>query len=119
MCLNLKNFYLGTPMKEYECIGLHISDIPKEIINQYNLRAIIDNDWVYIEVRARMYGLPQAGKLAHDLLQQQLANHGYAPIPNIPGIWKHETRPVTCTLVIDDFGVKYIGRENTEHLKTR
>jgi hypothetical protein len=49
---------------------LHISDIPEKIINQYNLRAIADNDWVYIEVRGRMYGLPKAGKLAHDLLQQ-------------------------------------------------
>jgi hypothetical protein len=64
-----------------------------------------------------MYGLPQAGKLAHDLLQQRLANHGYAPIPNTPVLSKHETRPVTFTLVIDDFGVKYIGRKNVEHFK--
>jgi hypothetical protein len=70
MCLDLKTFYLGTPMKEYEYTRLHISDIPKEIINQYNLRAIAYNDWVYIKVRGGMYGLPQTGKLAHDLLQQ-------------------------------------------------
>jgi hypothetical protein len=70
MCLDLKNFYLGTPMKEYEYMRIHISDTPKENINQYNLCAIADNDWVYIEVRGGMYGLPQAGKQAHDLLQQ-------------------------------------------------
>jgi hypothetical protein len=118
-CLDLKNFYLGTPMKEYEYMRLHISDIPEEIIKQYNLRAIADNDWAYIEVRGGMYGLPQAGKLAHDFLQQRLANHGYAPIPSTPGLWKYKTRPVTFTLVDDDFGVKYIGRENAEHLKMR
>jgi hypothetical protein len=93
------------------------SDIPDKIMNQYNLQAIADNDWVYIEVRGSMYGLSQAGKLAHDLLQQRLAKHGHAPIPNTPGLWKHTTRPVTSTLIVDDTGVKYIGRENAEHLK--
>jgi hypothetical protein len=115
MCLDLKDFYLGTPMKEYEYMRLHILDIPEEIINQYNLRAIADNDWVCIEVRGGMYGLPYAGKLTQDLFQQRLASHGSTPIPNTPGLWKHGTRPVTFTLVIDDFGVKYIERENAEH----
>jgi hypothetical protein len=64
-----------------------------------------------------MYGLLQAGKLAHGLLQQRLSKHCEAPIPNTPGLWKQTTSPVTFTLVVDDFGVKYIERENTEHLK--
>jgi hypothetical protein len=29
MCLDLKNFYVGTPMKEYKYMRLNISDIPK------------------------------------------------------------------------------------------
>jgi hypothetical protein len=120
-CLDLKNFYLGTPMKEYEYMRLHIIDIPDEIIDQYNLRQITDNDWVYIEVRGGIYGLSRAGKLAHDLLQERLAKHGYAPTPNTPGLWTHATRPVTFNLIVNvnNFGVKYIGKENAEHLKTR
>jgi hypothetical protein len=43
-------------MKEYEYMRLHITDIPDEIINQYNLRQITDNDWVHIDVRGGMYG---------------------------------------------------------------
>jgi retron-type reverse transcriptase len=31
-------------MKEYEYMRLHISDIPEEIINQYNLHAIADDN---------------------------------------------------------------------------
>jgi hypothetical protein len=54
MCLDLKNFYLGTPMKEYEYMRLYISDIPEEIINQYNLCVIADKDWMYIEVQGGM-----------------------------------------------------------------
>jgi hypothetical protein len=65
-----------------------------------------------------MYGLPQAGKLAHDLLQECLVKHGYAPIPNTTCLWTHTTRPITFTLVVNDFGVKYIGKENAEHFKT-
>jgi hypothetical protein len=33
-----------------------------------------------------------------------------------PGLWRHKTRPVTFSLVVDDFGVKYVGRRHAEHL---
>jgi hypothetical protein len=117
MCLDLKNFYLGTPMEEYEYMRLHISDIPDEIIQEYNLHELTHNDWVYIEVRGGMYDLPHSGKLANDLLKERLAKHGYAPTPTTPGLWKHKTRPITFTLIVDDFGVKYVGKQHAEHLK--
>jgi hypothetical protein len=31
------------------------------------------------------------------------------------GLWKHETCPVLLLLVVDDFCIKYIGRDNAEH----
>ena len=36
----------------------------------------------------------------------------------MPGLWKHEWRPIQFTLVVDDFGVKYVGKDNALHLKT-
>jgi hypothetical protein len=63
-----------------------------------------------------MYGLPQAGILANELLQHNLAKDGYRPTKNTHGLWKHDTRPISFSLVVDDFGVKYVGRENAEHL---
>ncbi len=30
--------------------------------------------------------------------------------------WKHNSRPIALSLVADDFGVKYIGEENAQHL---
>ena len=33
-----------------------------------------------------------------------------------PGLWRHVTRPVQFTLVVDDFGVKYVGKEHAVHL---
>ena len=39
-------------------------------------------------------------------------------LPHTSGLFTHKTRPIWCTLTVDDdnFGVNYIGREHTEHL---
>ena len=54
-----------------------------------------------------MYGLKQAAVLAYEHLIENLAPHGYRPIPRTTGLWKHYTRPITFCLCVDDFGVKY------------
>ena len=35
----------------------------------------------------------------------------------MPGLWKHDTRPIHFTLVVDDFVVKYTQQEDVDHLK--
>jgi hypothetical protein len=35
---------------------------------------------------------------------------------NTPGQWYHVSRPISFTLVIDDFGVKFVGKEHVDHL---
>jgi hypothetical protein len=71
---------------------------------------------VYIEIQKGMYGLPQAVILANELLQRNLAKDGYRPISHTHHIWTHDTRPISFSLVVDDFGVKYVGREHDQHL---
>jgi hypothetical protein len=34
------------------------------------------------------------------------------------GLWNHDTRPISFSLVEDDLGVKYVGREHAEHFMT-
>ena len=63
-----------------------------------------------------MGGLPQAGILANKLLRRRLLPHGYYKCANTPGLWKHVSRPISFTLVVDDFGVKYVGKEHATHL---
>jgi hypothetical protein len=75
-----------------------------------------NNRYVYIKVRKGMYGLPQARILAQELLEQRLNKHGYFQNKAIPGLWMHPTRPISCTLVVDDFGMKYVGQEHVMHL---
>ena len=33
-----------------------------------------------------------------------------------PGFWTHAWSPMSFTLVVDDFGVKYVGKKNADHL---
>jgi hypothetical protein len=65
---------------------------------------------VYIEVQKGMYGLPQAGILANQLLAPRLAIHGYNQTKFTPGLWRHVTRPIQFNLLVDEFGVQYVGK---------
>jgi hypothetical protein len=64
-----------------------------------------------------MYGLPQAGIIAQELLQERLAKVGYHQIKIIPGLWTHKTRKICFTLVVDNFAIKYtkFGRCTTSN----
>ncbi len=64
-----------------------------------------------------MYGLPQSGLLANELLEKRLNKHGYQQSNLVPGLWKHDTQLIQFTLVVDNFEVKYIGEEHAHHLK--
>jgi hypothetical protein len=65
-----------------------------------------------------MYGLPQSGILSNELLHRNLAKDGYRPTTHTHGLLTHDTRPISFLLVVNDFGVKYVGREHAEHLMT-
>jgi hypothetical protein len=94
-----------------------LSRFPEEIVQKYNLNALAVDGWVYIEILKGMYGLKQAGLLANQLLQTRLATFGYYPARHTPGLWLHKTRPISFTLVVEDFAVKYVGKQHAEHLR--
>ena len=54
--------------------------------------------------------------MANEQLKRFLAPHGYYEVTQTPGLWKHKTRPIQFTLVVDDFRVKYVGKEHVHHL---
>jgi hypothetical protein len=74
------------------------------------------NGNVHCEVRLGMYGLPQAGIIAQELLQECLLAAGYSQSKLTAGYWKHEWQPISFTLVVDNFDIKYIGKEHVKHL---
>ncbi len=116
LCLDIKNFYIGTPMDRFDYMKMPLSIFPQATIDQYNLNEHAKNGFVYLEIRKAIYGLPQAGILANKLLRQRLRPHGFYEVAHTPGLWKHTTRPTQFTLTVDDFGVKYVGKDNAQHL---
>jgi hypothetical protein len=89
---------------------------PQEIIDKYKLMDKEKNGKIYIRIDKGMYGLPQAGRLANNLQVKRLVPHGYCPCEHTHCLWGHDTKPVTFTLVVDDFGIKYSGKDNADHL---
>jgi hypothetical protein len=67
-------------------------------------------------MRHDLWGLPQAGILANKLLKKCLAPLGYFECMHMPGLGKHATQPISFTLVLDNFGIKYTCQEDIEHL---
>jgi hypothetical protein len=93
-----------------------LSLFPSWTREQYNLEKHAKNKFVYIELRHTVWCFPQAGILANELLRKQLLPHKYYECKHTLGLWRHITRPISFTLVVDNFGVKYVGREHVDHL---
>jgi hypothetical protein len=79
-------------MERFEYMRLRKHLIPEEIIKKYDLRKLVHNGFLYMEIQKGIYGLPQTGMLASKLLQKRLAKLGYAPTKHTHGLWKHKTR---------------------------
>ncbi|KAL7482057.1 hypothetical protein ACHAW6_007750, partial [Cyclotella cf. meneghiniana] len=107
---DFKLFYLTAPLDHFKYMHMPIKIIPEHIIAQYNLQERNKNGYVYMEIRRAMYSLPQAGKIANNLLKECVAKHGYYKVAHTPGLWHHISRPISFTLVINDFGIKYIDK---------
>jgi hypothetical protein len=115
-CYDISNFYLGTPLDRPEYVRIKLADITQDFIDEYQLEKYAHNGWVYFEITKGVYGLKQAGKLANDLLDKRLSAHGYYQCPTTPGLWRHKWRPISFVLIVDNFGIQYVGKRHAEHL---
>ncbi len=68
--IDLKEFYLMTPMACLEYMCMKLKGLPKDFVLLYNLvDKVTSYGFVYINIQKGMYGLPQAGILAQELLE--------------------------------------------------
>ena len=86
ICIDIKCFYLNTPLDRFEYMRFPISMFPQHIIDQYNLMAHVLDGYIYVEIRKAIYGLPQAGILANKLLKKRLRLEGYYEVAHTPGL---------------------------------
>ena len=63
-----------------------------------------------------MYGLSQSVLLSQKFLKKVLNKQVYKKSNITPGLWMHESRPISFTLCVDEFGVKYVEKKHAYHL---
>ena len=73
MTIDIKDFYLNTPMARSEYLSLKLSNLPKSVVQQYKLKAKSTRDgFVHVEIWQGMYGIPQSGHIAQKLLEKRI-----------------------------------------------
>ena len=115
MTLDIKDYYLNTPLSRPEYIRIQRKLIPSVTLEHHKLEKFMANNSILFEVNQGMYGLPQAGYLAQQKLIEHLSKHHYHQT-NTPCLFRHSSNGTTFALVVDDFGVKYKDKAAAEHL---
>ena len=113
---DIKNFYLETPMDRYEYVRIKLSNMPQEFIDEYYLTTHTCDGWVYFEILRGCYGLTQAEKSTNDILRVRLKKTGYYKGTTTPGLWRQKWRPIIFGLMVDNFGIEYVGKRHAHHL---
>ena len=93
-----------------------LTSFPQHTVKQYQLDKNAQNGQVYLEIHRAIYGLPQAGALANKKLKKFLVPAIYYKVAHTPGLWRHTTQTIQFSLLVDDFGVKYVGKKHADHL---
>ena len=105
MSIDIKHFYLNTPISRYEYMRLKIAYLPHYFIDEYKLQDKKTRyGYVYLEIRKGMYGLPQAGILAQKLLGKRLIAKVFRQSGIYPGFGKYDWRPICFSLFVDNSG---------------
>ena len=87
--MDIKDFYLNTPIAQYEYMHLQLADMPKDIITHYRLNEIATPEgYIYCEIQKGMYRLPQAGIIAQQLLKEHLQKDSNRQSKTRPGLWQ-------------------------------
>ena len=103
-------------LPEAEYVRFRYDLIPPRIIEYYELDKLVIDDYVYARINKAWYGLKQGGKIANDDLVEHLKKHGYVRAGTTDGLFKHVTRDISFTLMVDDFGIAYKQDEDVLHL---
>ena len=67
---------------------LALACILDKSIDQYSLRTLSSDGWVYLEILKGMPGLKQADRIANDRLKAHLAHFGFVPVPRTHALCK-------------------------------
>jgi hypothetical protein len=117
--MDLKNFYLNTPLYWLKYVCIKLADIPQEFIDKYKLNKLARDSWIFLEMCCGMCGLPQAGILPTTSSVTALPNllTTRQPPPLVSGATSGAPsclHSLSTTLPFNKF--QYIGNARLDHL---
>jgi hypothetical protein len=114
--LTLRTSTLTRPCPSLNMFESKILYIPNKFVNKYKLTGLDRDGWICFEIHQGCYGLPQAGILANNHIHSCLKAKGFYEAASTPGLWCHKWRQIKFCLIVDNFGVKYMGLEHFNYL---
>ena len=96
MTIDIKDYYLGTPLLRPEDIRIPLRMIPKTTQTKHHPLQYVHRDAILFQIIKRMYGLPQAGLLAQQRLVAHLQIHGNHET-STPCLFRHSTNGADFT----------------------
>ncbi|KAL7483213.1 hypothetical protein ACHAW6_008863 [Cyclotella cf. meneghiniana] len=104
-------------MEHPKYMRLKVADIPNDFIALYKLNQLTTADgYIYVLIQKRNVQSSTSRNNHTALLKQCFSKKGYRQSTLTPGFWKHDWRPISFTLCVDDFGVEYVGIKHAHHL---
>ena len=73
---------------------------------------------MHVDILQGMYVLPQSGLISQQLIEKRMNKQGYQQREITLGFWTHDWRLICLSLCVDDFGIKYVGKQHAGHLMT-
>ena len=78
---DIKKIYTNSKLELSEYMRIHLSLIPQEIIDEYDVIKYVEVDvYIYVEITGTMYGLSQSGCIADQDLQKTSSKIWMLPI---------------------------------------
>ena len=98
----------------------YVESYPTSLLDELKLSEFVKLDkqgkpYVYADIVKTIPGLKQSGLLSQQRLVTQLNLFGYFQTAT-PMFFRHDTRPIDFTLVVDDFGIQYSRDDDLDHL---
>ena len=88
-------------------------DVPQEVIDGYKLYGLnlVHNGFVFVEIWKFPFGLKQSDALANKQPSKVFGREGYFQSEHTSDLLLHKTWDISFTLMVDDFGVKYMEKK--------
>jgi hypothetical protein len=116
MCPKIKNFCWTAALEYFKYMKIPLTLFPEWIVEQYNLTRHALNGFVHLEMRRAVWWIATSRIYSKQMPKTKACAVWVQKSTNTPGLWHHDTRSVLFTLVLDNFGVKYVNADNVQHL---